>query len=88
MNSTFRTIFSCEILLSESSLLGNNIYYIKIVGKGFLRYMVRYIAGALFSLGKKQLSLNDISEALVTHKEKKISPKAKSRGLHLIQISY
>ena len=50
--------------------------------------MVRYIAGALFALGRNQLSLNDISEALVNHKEEKISPKAKARGLHLIQICY
>lgn len=88
MTSTFRTILSCEILLSQSSLLGNKIYYLKIVGKGFLRHMVRYIAGALFALGRSQLSLSEISEALVSHKEEKISSKAKSRGLHLIEIFY
>ncbi len=88
MSSTFRTLISCEILLSKESLLGNKIYYLKIVGDGFLRYMVRYIAGALFSLGKKQLSLSDIGEALSIHKEEKISPRAKPHGLHLIQISY
>ena len=88
MNSTFRTILSCEILEAPPSTFGNKIYYIKIVGKGFLRHMVRYIAGALFALGKNQLSLSDISEALLNHKEKKISPKAKSRGLHLIEICY
>ena len=88
MSSTFRTILSCEILLSQSSLLGNKIYYLKIEGKGFLRHMVRYIAGALFALGRNQLSLSDISEALGSHKEEKISSKAKSRGLHLIEIFY
>ncbi len=88
MNSTFRTIISCEILEAQPSIFGNKIYYLKIVGKGFLRHMVRYMAGALFALGRNQLSLSDISEALVSHKEKKISPKAKSRGLHLIEICY
>ena len=88
MSSTFRTIVSCEILEVQPSPFGNKVYYIKIVGKGFLRYMVRYIAGALFGLGRSQLSLNDISEALLKHKEEKISPRAKSRGLHLIQICY
>jgi tRNA pseudouridine38-40 synthase len=87
MSSTFRTIISCEILQDQSTF-GNKIYYLKIVGEGFLRYMVRYIAGALFALGRNQLSLSDISEALVNHKEEKISSRAKSRGLHLIQISY
>ena len=88
MSSTFRTILSCEILQAQPSTFGNKVYYLKIVGKGFLRHMVRYIAGALFALGRNQLSLSDISEALVNHKEEKISSRAKSRGLHLIQICY
>ena len=88
MYSTFRTILSCEILQTEALTFPNKIYYLKIVGEGFLRYMVRYIIGALFSLGNRQISTFDISEALSIHKEEKISPKAKARGLHLIQISY
>ena len=88
ISSTFRTIISCEILQAQASTFGNKIYYLKIVGNGFLRHMVRYIAGALFALGRSQLSLSDISEALVDHKEEKISPRAKSHGLHLIQICY
>ena len=88
INSTFRTIFSCEILQAPPLTFGNKIYYLKIVGSGFLRQMVRYIAGALFSIGRHQLSLSDISEALVKHKEDKISFRAKSRGLHLIQLYY
>ena len=88
ISSTFRSIFSCEILQAQSSTFGNKIYYLKIVGNGFLRHMVRYIAGALFALGRNQLSLSDISEALVNQKEEKISSRARSRGLHLIQISY
>jgi len=88
MSSTFRTIVSCEIVQVQPSTFGNNIYYIKIVGEGFLRYMVRYITGALFALGRGQLSLRDISEALENHKEEKLSARAKSRGLHLIEICY
>ena len=88
ISSTIRTIFSCEILQAQPSTFGNKIYYLKIVGNGFLKQMVRYIAGALFALGRNQLSLSDISEALVNHQEEKISSKAKSQGLHLIQICY
>ena len=73
---------------AEPSIFGNEIYYLKIVGDGFLKQMVRYISGALFSLGRSQLSLNDVSEALLSHKEEKISTKAKSRGLHLMHIAY
>jgi tRNA pseudouridine38-40 synthase len=88
IGSTFRTVFSCEILQAQPSTFDNKIYYLKVVGNGFLRHMIRYIAGALFALGRSQLSLSDISEALVDHKEEKISPKAKSHGLHLMQICY
>ena len=88
IGSTFRTIISCEILQTQTSTFGDEIYYLKVVGNGFLRHMIRYIAGALFALGRSQLNLSDISEALLNHKEEKISPRAKSRGLHLIQICY
>jgi len=86
--STIRTILSCEILQTQPSPFGNEIYTIKIVGKGFLRYMIRYIAGALFALARKQISLSDIRKALVIHKEEKLSSRAKSRGLHLIEVCY
>ena len=88
MNSTSRTILSCEIVETQPLTFGNKIYTIKIEGKGFLRYMIRYIAGALFALGRHEISISDISEALVNRKEEKLSSRAKSRGLHLIQICY
>ena len=66
----------------------NDVYTLKIVGKGFLRYMIRYIAGALFALGRNEIYLSDISEALATHKEEKLSAKAKSCGLHLKEVRY
>ncbi|PCJ30509.1 MAG: tRNA pseudouridine(38-40) synthase TruA [Gammaproteobacteria bacterium] len=86
--STIRTVFSCEIVKVEPSSFGSNTYYLKIVGDGFLKQMVRYIASSLFAVGKEQLNLSDISDALAKHKEQKISPKAKPHGLHLIKISY
>ncbi len=87
-SSTIRTIVSCEILEAQALTFGNKVYYLKIVGEGFLRYMIRYIAAALFALGREQISLSDIGEALENRKEEKISSKARSRGLHLIQVFY
>lgn len=88
MHSTFRTIESCEIVQVPSVVFGNKVYCLIIVGEGFLRYMVRYIAGTLFALGRVELSLSDISDALIHHKEEKLSVKSKSRGLHLIKVNY
>lgn len=88
ISSTVRTIYRCEILRVTPLAFGNEIYFLKIVGNGFLKQMVRYIAGALFSLGRNQLLLNDIGEALENPTQEKISVTAKPRGLHLAQISY
>ena len=88
MNSCFRTVISCEILQVPDSTFTSSTYYLKIVGEGFLRYMVRYIVGALFALVEKKISLSDISEALKNHNEKKLTSKAKSKALHLIEVSY
>ena len=85
--STIRTVLSCEVV-QASSCFGNEVYIIKIEGTGFLRYMVRYMTGALFALGRGQIGLSDISEALEMHTEDKLSAKAKSRGLHLIEVFY
>ncbi|MBA1421321.1 MAG: tRNA pseudouridine(38-40) synthase TruA [Epsilonproteobacteria bacterium] len=53
VTSTFRTVVSCEIIKTQPKVFGNDVYCLKIVGEGFLRYMVRYIAGALFALGRE-----------------------------------
>ena len=87
MHSTFRTVLSCELVQTPSTFT-DEIYTIKIVGTGFLRYMVRYIVGALFALGRNEIKLTDISNALTNHNDKKLSAKAKSSGLHLIEVYY
>jgi len=88
MKSTFRTIVSCKIVQIQPPSFGKDVYCLKIVGEGFLRYMVRYIAGALFALGRNEISIGTIGEALDSHKEVKLSARAKSRGLHLIEVNY
>ena len=85
--STVRTVLSCEVVQAYS-YFGNELYSIKIIGTGFLRYMVRYMTGALFALGRGQIELSDISNALEMHTEEKLRPKAMSRGLHLVEVFY
>ena len=87
MHATVRTIVSCE-LVQQPTMFGTEAYSINIVGEGFLRYMVRYMAGALFALGKGEIALSDIVDALEHHKEEKLSAKAKARGLCLIGVFY
>ncbi|MBL4608584.1 MAG: tRNA pseudouridine(38-40) synthase TruA [Pseudomonadales bacterium] len=88
INSTTRNILNCELLKADFSNISHDLYYLKIKGDGFLKHMVRYISGAIFEVGRGRISLNDINKALINPNEKKLSPKTKSRGLHLIEIFY
>lgn len=87
ISSTVRTVTSCDIHPAHFGPLCEEIYYIKICGNGFLRYMVRYIVGALFEVFKGTLELDDIARALSSQQSKKLTLKAKPKGLHLIEIS-
>ena len=86
--STVRTVFDCQIVGAEFPGFSNGIYCLQIQGDGFLKQMVRYIAGALFEVGRGTLDIEEIREALATRQEHKLSPKAKSHGLHLMEIIY
>ena len=86
ISSTVRTVTSCDIHPAHFGPLCNELYYIRICGNGFLRYMVRYIVGALFEVFKGTLELDDIKRALASQQPKKITLKARAKGLHLIGI--
>ena len=86
--STVRTVFDCQIVGAEFPGFSNGIYCLQIQGDGFLKQMVRYIAGALFEVGRETLDMEQIREALATRQEHKLSPKAKPHGLHLMEIIY
>lgn len=84
--STVREIFHCDILLANFGPLATNVYYLKIIGDGFLKHMVRYVMGALLALDKQRISLQDLSLALDGGEEFKLSAKAKAKGLHLMCV--
>ena len=84
--TTIRQIFYCDIHKANFLPLADNIYYLKIIGDGFLKYMIRYLMGALQALIKGRITIDDIAHYLQEHQQEKLSPKAKSKGLHLIRI--
>ena len=84
--TTVRSISCCEIHKADFSPFGEDIFYLKISGNGFLKYMIRYIAGALFKVLQGKIGLDDLVNYLQYHQEDKLSAKAKSKGLHLIRI--
>lgn len=92
VGSTVRQIERCELIHYNSdghwqSLL-DNYYVLKIVGNGFLKQMVRLIMGALISLGKEKISLEDIKKSLNTPLKNRLGPTAPPQGLYLKKVHY
>ena len=84
-STTVRTVLICEILKADFSSFNKDTYYLKIVGTGFLKHMVRCIAGALFGVGRGDVSGDDISKHLQHNQGVKLGRKARAKGLHLIR---
>jgi tRNA pseudouridine38-40 synthase len=87
VSKTVRQIHYCDIHPLDFSPLAENMYYLKIIGDGFLKYMIRYLMGALIDLVKGRITLEDIEGYLQQHQPHKLSPKAKAHGLHLVSIN-
>ena len=88
---TVRTIISCR--LQENKLLKANFfpdksYALKVQGKGFMRYQVRMIAGALIQLGKGELTLADVKKSLEKDKTFKLSFIAPASGLLMHKLDF
>lgn len=88
ISSTVRTISQLKMERTDALGLDVEVYYFEIEGNGFLRHMVRYIVGAIIEAGRHVIDSEDIRQALCDRNEQKFSPKAKARGLHLIEITY
>lgn len=88
IKSTVRTITQLEIKKTDVLGLNLEVYYFEIEGNGFLKHMVRYIVGSIFGVGRGGIEDGDIRQALSNRSEKKLSPKAMARGLHLLEITY
>lgn len=86
--STVRTVSRLHLKKTDALGLNVEVYYFEIEGDGFLRHMVRYIVGAIIEVGRHVIGSEDIRRALCNRNEKKFSPKAKARGLHLVEITY
>jgi tRNA pseudouridine38-40 synthase len=83
-----RTITRLEVLpLFEERLRGTMIE-IRVSADGFLRYMVRAIAGTLLALGRGELYLDDIGEAIASGNRPLAAVTAPAHGLTLLSVRY
>jgi tRNA pseudouridine38-40 synthase len=98
-NTTLREIHDCDLnLINPEELFRDSLFtagqvtscwQFRIVGKGFLKHMVRHLVGALWMVGNGRLSVEEFSELLHgEQKEQRPWKKADPRGLYLMKVSY
>ena len=87
-----RTIDSCEIVINDiytANFFPQKSYILKVKGKGFLRYQIRLMMGALVQLGKGEITLEEIKESLIQTEEKKnLGTIAPGSGLQLYSVEF
>lgn len=98
-NTTLRDILECDLtIINPQTLFRDTLFtagevtscwQFRIVGKGFLKHMVRHLVGALWMVGNGRLSVKDFTELLRgEQKEQRPWKKADPRGLYLMKVSY
>jgi tRNA pseudouridine38-40 synthase len=80
--SKVRTVFSSRVERSPERL----VYRVR--GSGFLKHMVRNLAGTLLEVGKGNLTVWDVRALLEPGVTVKAGPAAPARGLVLVEVEY
>jgi tRNA pseudouridine38-40 synthase len=87
-----RTIESCEIIENnhrQGVYFPEESFILKVRGKGFLRYQVRLMMGALVELGKGERTLDQIKDSLIQKEEREIlTTIAPGSGLQLHSVAF
>lgn len=98
-NTTLRDILECDLTMIDPRELFKDTLFtagevsscwqFRIVGKGFLKHMVRHLVGALWMVGNGRLTVDDFAQYLRGElKEQRPWKKADPRGLYLLKVSY
>lgn len=86
-----RTIKCCEIrqnTILEANFFPATSYALHVRGKGFMRYQIRMMMGALIQLGMGKLSLSDIKESLRENSTLQLTYVAPGSGLLLNELHF
>ena len=86
-----RTLINCEIIpntLIAANFFPKESYALVVKGEGFMRYQIRMMMGALFQVGKGELSLDDIKESLLPNNNMVFTTVAPGSGLVLNTLNF
>ncbi len=86
--SRSRTISSVTVTESEDKHSPSRVLEIRVTADGFLRYMVRSIAGTLLSVGRGEMDNALVSEAINTGNRSLVAATAPACGLTLWSVRY
>ena len=96
VGTTIRRILSCELIHYKSEghwgHMLSDYYVLHIVGSGFLKQMVRLMMGALWSLGRNKITLEDLEKSLKPLPgilmTRRLGATAPPQGLYLKEVHY
>lgn len=86
-----RIINVCEIRVNKllkANFFPQKSYALHVKGKGFMRYQIRMMMGALIQLGKGELALNDIHNSLMRKNKLQLTYVAPGSGLLLNKLDF
>ncbi len=94
--TTIRTILEAEVTRIKMPLFpgqdlderGFSVVRMRLVGTGFLKQMVRGIAGTLLQIGEKQREAAEMAVILSTKNRSLVGPTAPAKGLTLERVWY
>jgi tRNA pseudouridine38-40 synthase len=83
-----RTVTRLEITDRVYEQARSTVVEIRVSADGFLRYMVRAIAGALLAVGRAEIDGDEIREAIQNGRRPAMAATAPACGLSLISVRY
>jgi tRNA pseudouridine38-40 synthase len=86
--SRIRTITQLDVTERMDARGRGRLIEIKVSADGFLRYMVRSIAGTLLAVGREELEEETIRRALNCGDRSLVGATAPAHGLTLLEVSY
>jgi tRNA pseudouridine38-40 synthase len=86
--SRVRTISHLEILEHEDLRAPGRVIEITVRGNGFLRYMVRSIAGTLLAVGRSEMDGEVVKQAIESGDRSLVAATAPPHGLTLVSVIY
>ncbi|TMM57382.1 tRNA pseudouridine(38-40) synthase TruA [Maribacter algarum] len=88
---SIRRLELCEIRpnrILHANFFPKTSYVLHVKGKGFMRYQIRMMMGALIQLGKGELCISDIENSLLNNNSMQLNYVAPGSGLLLNELHF